>query len=302
MLWWANMSNPVIARYGWPVLAVVVLSSCLARPHRFQNLTVVPTTPVTVLPGTFDPSVKADFMTDSLKNRFSQAVEYNKRFTRLGNTSLFCESKCDSPDFLTVTSIASPAPGASPQLQNSFFLRMAERAQAVFVRESFARLPAKTTAADAISTLSKQLGDSEKPAEPASPIRPRVQLTISHWLSLPGDWERVQYLAVFFVLHSADVRFIDTNEFESVVRDIDLGKLTQTAVSSISGTASMGFGNALPAATAAPGNVSVTPSFSYTEALERQLKEQLQFRSSSIDSKGRVFCIVLKSSQTSFRP
>lgn len=298
------MSTLLDFRTWLVAVGTVALLGCHARPHRFANLTVVPAPQVSVPGERLNTQLAASLISDALATRFSQAVQYKKLFRPFKTANLFCASNCTSIQFLSVTPLAAPAPPPAPEVQSSLFLRSAERAQAEFVRQIFTRLPAGMSAAEAITTLSKQLADAGKPAKEDNRIRPRVELTISHLLTLPGEWERLQYLAVFFVLHSEDVRFVDTNEFESVVRDIDLGKLTQTAVNSLSATGSMGFGNAPPAGTTVsrPGNVSVTPTFSYAEALERQLKEQLQFRASSIDFGGRVFAIVLKSSQTNKLP
>lgn len=274
--------------------------------------TPTPTGPSPTSPGrsaTPHSAGTASGLTSYISSRFETAFQYRKNILRLRgpgfpSLGLFCSTCTPPPEILSTTILASPAPPAPPEVKSPVFVRMAERGQAEAVRGFFGKLPPETKASEAIEGLAKYLNDGKESPKAANPARPRVELTISQLLTLPGEWERVQYLAIFFVLHSQDVKFVDTNEFENLLRDIELGKLTQTAVSGISGTASAGVGNAPPSTTtiSRPGNISITADMKYTEALERQLKEQLQFRASSLDLDGRILCVVLKSSQQNKLP
>ncbi|MGC3956507.1 MAG: hypothetical protein QM813_00590 [Verrucomicrobiota bacterium] len=184
------------------------------------------------------------------------------------------------------------------------YLRSAERAQAEIVRNYFSMQEKGTKASEVLKSLFEQGGDQKEAAATDSLTAPRFQLTLSHQLMLPGEWERVQYLAVHLILHSRDVVFADTNEFESILRDIDLGKLVQTAANKATAESSMGFGDTTVASSTVnrPGSAKAGLEFSYTEQLDRALKEQLQFRASAIDTTQQVFSIVLKSSQTNKLP
>lgn len=297
-------------------MMVLLLSGCRSvKPRRFSNLHVIPA-PVSSLvlpkgqfsplplPGTSPEAAMQKYVTDM----YSSAGKYRKNpiwlhGTGFGSTGLFCENCNPGPRILATTVIAGPAPATAPEVKLPAFLRMAGRAQAEAVKGYFAGLPRATKSSDALDGLAKFLNDGKDSPKPANPGRPRVELTISQLLTLPGEWERLQYLSVFFVLHSGDVRFADTNEFENLLREIELGKLTETSTSGISATGGIGFGNSPPtAAVSRPGNVSVTADTRYTEALERQIKEQLQFRATSLDLNGRILSVVLKSSQTNKLP
>jgi hypothetical protein len=319
---------------GVAVLFVVgTCTACRARPKRFSNLRVLqspidrviippnrflPLSPPTVpdvanaagrgrsipLPTAGPTAALASYFSD----RYSAAFQYRRNPWRLHGSGfpaagLFCGTCPLPPEVLSASVFAVPAPPVSAETKSAAVLKLAEKAQAEVIEGFFALTAKGTKASDVMDWLAKQLNDVKEAAKPSNPARPRVELTISQLLSLPGEWERVQYMAVFFVLHSADVAFVDTNEFENSMRDIELGKFTQTATNGLTASGNTGFGNSPPTATISrPGSATVSGELKYVEALERQLKEQLQFRSSSLDLGGRVLGIVMKSSQQNKLP
>lgn len=322
------------ALIGVAVLLVVGTgTACRARPKRFSNLRVVQSPIDTViippnrflpLPPPFVPDVANAASRGSsvpkptagptaplasyLSDRYGAAYQYRRNPWRLHGSGfpvagLFCSNCSLPPEVLSASVFAVPAPPASAETKQASILKLGEKAQAEVVKDFFGLTPRETKVSDAMESLAKQLNDVKEAAKANNPARPRIELTISQLLALPGEWERVQYLALFFVLHSADVAFVDTNEFENLMRDIELGKLTQTATNGLTASGTIGFGNAPPTATVSrPGSATVGGELKYVEALERQLKEQLQFRSSSLDLGGRILGVVMKSSQQNKLP
>ena len=114
-------------------------------------------------------------------------------------------------------------------------------------------------------------------------------------MNLIAGWERFHYLAAYLVLHDPEARITSTNETESILREIEVGTLTQT--SSAAGSLSTESGTE-----AKVGDVTSSSSrsggieLSYKETLERKLREQLNFRSSAIEAQGRIFRLTQRAS------
>lgn len=150
-----------------------------------------------------------------------------------------------------------------------------------------------------LKTLFETLYNSDEKT-PVASNRVRVESTFTHLLDAVHEWDRLHYVGVFLLLKDPEARFTDTNQFESIMRDIEVGTLTQTL------TAAGKFGGKKTNYTAATvsGSISSLPvqelspelSVSYVDALQRKLKEQLNYRSASIESDGRLFRLVQRAS------
>ncbi len=288
-------------------------SSCrTVKPKRFSNLAVVPA-PTNVLdmnPHELAPAGVEATLLSSLTSRYAGAYTYMKPWYKSGSVvagNLFCApGGCAASNFLTASVFAEAAPPPPASIKTSAFMRSMERAQAQMARAVLTERKSGSDVAESFSALLKAI-DDRKEESPADLVKPRVSVTASHTLSLPGEWDRVQYLAIYLALHSDDVTFNDTNEFESIFRDIDLGTLTEKASNKIAGsakaTAGVAFGKEdLGGKTTKSAEAGISAEAAYEETLVRALKEQLQFRSSAIESNGRLFGIVLKSAQQNKLP
>ncbi len=275
-----------------PPLAGLLLAACshvhAPLPQRFRTAAVVPAPPSAVNLASAEPDpVAADALRQAILSGYSEV------FSGDPSSSLFCSAGASCPPHAlgAYSLTARPAPpAASPR---STFLSSSPEAQAALI--SLYNKTAETEPAAALSTLLQTIRGSSDPAPAADPLHPRVEVTVFHQLNLPGDWDRFQFIAVYLVLHDSDVSFIDSNQIESVLRDIDLGTLTTTASTTAGVTANLGISGYLAAA---------SPTLSATEstALARALKQQLNFRSSALLSSGRVFQLTERGSAENVIP
>lgn len=176
---------------------------------------------------------------------------------------------------------APPGPGKSAYFDSS------PQAQAEIVK-LFRVNAAGRTSEEALNALFANLFKSDQESKP-SPLQSRVETTYSHVLNSFSDWDRHVYVASFLVLHDTDVVVEDTNQMESVLRDLEFGSLVQnsTIAAEVGGKRT----DARVVGTVLPDIWELTPkvSGSLSEALTRTLREQLLQRGSSIEQDGRVF-------------
>jgi len=164
------------------------------------------------------------------------------------------------------------------------------------------KLFAKATTGDsskALKALWTAIYEGDE-ASPPAPNRARVESTFTHLIDTIHDWDRLQYVSVFLLLDDDSVKFVDTNQLESVLRDIEVGTLTQTvtAAGKLGGKKTNYTAATVAGATSSLPVQELSPelSFSYVDALQRKLREQLNFRSASIESDGKIFRLVQRSS------
>jgi hypothetical protein len=118
-------------------------------------------------------------------------------------------------------SIVPAGPPPRPAFQP--FLLAGSTAQQEFVKLLTER--AKTNPESALDLLHDFVrGSRQELAE--DPEQIRIEATFSHALALPGTWERAESISTYLILHDDKLRFTDTNQSESVLRDIEFGTLT----------------------------------------------------------------------------
>lgn len=187
-----------------------------------------------------------------------------------------------------------PAPPNPPR--SAYFLTSPE-GQAEMVKLFSKHAYGKS--ADDLKLLWNTIYDGDEKT-PVSTGRVRVESTFTHLLDSLHDWDRLQYVGVFLLMDDPKVKVVDTNQFESILRDIEVGTLSQTVTA---GGSVGGKKTNYTAATQAGQLASLpiqelTPSvnFSYVDALQRKLREQLNFRSASIEADGQLFRLVQRAS------
>lgn len=267
------------------LLAPLLLTGCwrfrAPLPQRFHSATVVPAPSSAIqLASTVRDANAAAALQQTILSGYSEV------FAGDPASSLFCPASSCPPHPLGAYSLTvRPAP---PALNSqSTFLSASGEAQSALI--SLFNEAAKTDPNKAFQSLLDAIRGASDPAPAADPLHPRIELTVFHQLNLPGDWDRFQFVSVYLVLHDADVAFTDSNQIESVLRDIDLGTVTTTASTTAGITGNLGISGYLAAA---------SPNLSTTEstALARALKQQLNYRSSALLSSGRLFELTERSS------
>ncbi|MBL8237351.1 MAG: hypothetical protein JNM66_08030 [Bryobacterales bacterium] len=274
--------------------ALTLLGGC--RAARFKSLSVAPAL-APQQPAPLDPAIA------NILNAYAP-IGFQRTWMRiplqpLGPTNIVGGTGV-KPSCCTFNVSNRPAPPGTAR--SAYFLSSA-KGQAEIVK-LFAGA-ANTGGAGQVKALFDTLYNSDEKT-PASTNKVRVESTFTHLLDAVHDWDRLQYVGVFLMLKDPEVRFTDTNQFESIMRDIEVGTLTQTvtAAGKIGGKKTNYTG-----ATVA-GNLSSLPvmelspelSVSYADALQRKLKEQLNFRSASIEAGGRLFRLVQRASSENAIP
>jgi hypothetical protein len=273
---------------------LTLLGGC--RAARFRSLRVAPAL-VPNQPAPMDPAIM------NVINAYAP-IGFQRTWMRiprqpLGPTNIVGGTGM-KPSCCTFNVSNRPAPAGAGR--SAYFLSGAE-GQAEIVK-LFAGA-ANAGGAKQVKTLFDTLYNSDEKT-PAVTNKVRVESTFTHLLDAVHDWDRLQYVGVFLLLKDPEVRFTDTNQFESIMRDIEVGTLTQTvtAAGKIGGKKTNYTG-----ATVA-GNLSSLPvlelspelSVSYADALQRKLREQLNFRSASIEAGGRLFRLVQRASSENAIP
>ncbi len=276
------------------VLVIAWPSACAKPAKRFAGLQLAPAQFGPLLdPCVFtDPASRVE-LEQAILGAFSRDIELA---TRRGDPAVSGSLIKRDPD----TGCPSPTPTAPSLVANvsprryaaapgpGLFFEMSPQAQAETIRLYSAWLESQGSPDDAGTGLNGFLDRvSSAPAGPASQSSIKVEFTFSHLLASPVEWDRLHAITFVLIPHDPEVRVVDTNQIESLLKELEVGTLTTSS------TLEAGIGGK---ATAGSGEVTPSLSYTYSQELERKLKEQLQLRAPSIEQGGRLFRLSYKSS------
>lgn len=272
-------------------LAAAILALAGCRAHRFRSLRVSPAVTPAPSASPVDPrilSVVRSYAPIGFRRQLGPIL-----YTMNGPTAIVDGPGTKLP-CCTFNISNRPAP---PNPTRSAYLLTSPKGQAEMVK-LFSKY-ASGKGADDLKLLWSTIYEGDEKV-PTSTGRIRVESTFTHLLDSLHDWDRLQYVGIFLLMDDPMVKVVDTNQFESVLRDIEVGTLTQTVTA---GATVGGKKTNYTAATLAgqPTSLPVqelTPSVSvsYVDALQRKLREQLNFRSASIEADGQLFRLVQRAS------
>lgn len=265
-------------------LALLAYGSC-AKPKRFANLQSLPAP----IPDSFADS------TGPVSERLKAVIASLANLPVGEGTLPLFERRAPNEQNALFSANVSVVEASTQPL--SLYFTSGAQAQAEMVKMYAGLLAKESNPKTALKELFDVLQDSNAKVTP-NPNRFRAEFTISHGLDSAADWDRISLFLLVLAPLDPEIRVIDTNQLESIIKDLEIGTLTQTT----SFEASIG-GKRSSSSTLKPdelltlGSASeLAPSAkaSYSEQLQRKLREQLNLRSSSIDSQGKVFRLVYK--------
>lgn len=261
------------------VTTILATSACV-RPKRFRTLNVVPFAMPKELPG----------MEKQRGAELLQAFTGGFSTLRVGDKVWTLDKGPESNEAakLIVGNVSAAEPTSTPV---SAYFTSGPEAQAEIVK-LYAQLLAKDSKPPtALRTLFDLLFDSNAKVK-ANPYRFRSELTITHSLSTLADWDRISIFMVALIPHDPELRIVDTNQLESIIKDLEIGTLTQTGSAEASISAKRTLSDVIkidPLTETRGSEFGPSAKMTYTEQLQRKLREQLAFRSSSIEKEGSLF-------------
>lgn len=257
------------------------------EPKRFGTVRIA-TPPASI---TANPAIQP-FINQILAANSPSALYASGPFT--GSTTV----SASVPVVRVGVSIVPAGPPPRPAFQP--FLQAGPTAQQEIVKLLTER--AKTNPESALDLLHDFVRGSRADAA-EDPAQIRVEATFSQALALPGSWERAESIATYLILHDENLRFTDTNQSESVLRDIEFGTLTQS--NEISASASVDITRAAEDAVTGGGitskdsgsNVGKTGlTAKAVDTLVRRISAQFAARATGIECDGRVFRLTQRTS------